>query len=136
MFGINGLIYLPEFVSMPEQETLLKTIDDCPWDTSLRRRVQHYGYRYDYKARRVTPEMYLGVLPDWLGRIAQRLRNEGLIAQTPDQVIVNEYAPGQGIAAHVDCEPCFGHRIFSLSLGSAAMISSTKIKPSASTKSG
>ena len=37
----------------------------------------------------------------------------------PDQVIANEYLPGQGISAHVDCEPCFGEVIASLSLLSA-----------------
>lgn len=34
-----------------------------------------------------------------------------------DQVIVNEYLPGQGISAHVDCVPCFGPVIASVSLG-------------------
>ena len=37
----------------------------------------------------------------------------------PDQVIINEYEPGQGIAAHIDCVPCFGNHIASLSLGGA-----------------
>lgn len=32
-------------------------------------------------------------------------------------MIVNEYLPDQGISAHVDCEPCFGPAIASLSLG-------------------
>ncbi|MBL1155731.1 MAG: alpha-ketoglutarate-dependent dioxygenase AlkB, partial [Ignavibacteriae bacterium] len=42
-----------------------------------------------------------------------------------DQVIVNEYQPGQGISAHIDCESCFGPRIFSLSLGSTAIMEFT-----------
>lgn len=41
---------------------------------------------------------------------------EGSFASLPDQVIANEYLPGQGISAHVDCEPCFGADIASLSL--------------------
>jgi alkylated DNA repair dioxygenase AlkB len=40
----------------------------------------------------------------------------------PDQVIVNEYLPGQGIARHVDCVPCFGPVVLSLSLGSACVM--------------
>jgi alkylated DNA repair dioxygenase AlkB len=88
----------------------------------MKRRVQHYGYRYDYKARKVTPEMYLGDLPDWLNRISKQLHYDGLIEAIPDQVIINEYQPGQGIAAHIDCEPCFGHRVFSLSLGGAVIM--------------
>jgi alkylated DNA repair dioxygenase AlkB len=31
-------------------------------------------------------------------------------------VIANEYVPGQGIGAHIDCVPCFDDTIASLSL--------------------
>lgn len=117
MFGITGLIYLSEYISEAHQAHLIDKIDGADWDTSMKRRVQHYGYRYDYKARKVTPEMYMGELPNWAERIGSQLHEDGLIDAVPDQVIVNEYLPGQGISAHIDCEPCFGHRIFSLSLG-------------------
>lgn len=40
----------------------------------------------------------------------------------PDQVIVNEYEPGQGISAHIDCVPCFDGTIASLSLGSSCVM--------------
>ena len=33
-------------------------------------------------------------------------------------LIINEYFPGQGIANHIDCIPCFGNTVISLSLGS------------------
>ena len=125
MYGISGLLYLPEYISAQHHDWLLDQLDAQPWDTTLKRRVQHYGYRYDYKARRVTPDMYLGELPDWLARIAKQLHDDGLIDDVPDQVIINEYEPGQGIAAHTDCEPCFGHRIFSISLGSQAIMQFT-----------
>ncbi|MEQ8306346.1 MAG: alpha-ketoglutarate-dependent dioxygenase AlkB [Hoeflea sp.] len=39
-----------------------------------------------------------------------------MFASAPDQVIVNEDLPGQGISAHVDCVPCFDDTIVSLSL--------------------
>ena len=122
MHGISGLIYLPEYISDPHHDWLTEQIDQQEWDTGMKRRVQHYGYRYDYKARKVTPDMYLGELPAWLDRIAKQLYLDGLIDAVPDQVIINEYKPGQGIAAHIDCEPCFGHRVFSLSLGGAAIM--------------
>ncbi|MCR9062244.1 MAG: alpha-ketoglutarate-dependent dioxygenase AlkB, partial [Rhodobacteraceae bacterium] len=35
---------------------------------------------------------------------------------------VNEYQPGQGISAHIDCQPCFGDTIASLSLLSACVM--------------
>ena len=38
--------------------------------------------------------------------------------QVPNQLIVNEYQPGQGISPHVDREDQFGETVISLSLGS------------------
>jgi len=124
---IPGLTYVPEFIEPDEAAALAAVIDDRPWDTSLRRRVQHYGYRYDYKARAVTADSHLGPLPGWLLSIAKRLGDEGLMPVVPDQAIINEYEPGQGIAAHVDCQPCFGDTIVSVSLGSACVMRLTSL---------
>lgn len=123
-FGVDavrpdGLAYVPGFVSIDEELRLLASIDAVPWLTSLKRRVQHYGYRYDYKARRVDASMYLGPLPQWGAELADRLVAQGLMPQRPDQMIINEYLPGQGISRHVDCIPCFGPVICSISLGCA-----------------
>ncbi|UCH66263.1 MAG: alpha-ketoglutarate-dependent dioxygenase AlkB [Ignavibacterium sp.] len=125
MFGINGLLYLPNYLTQVEENQLTKWINKQNWDNTLKRRVQHYGYRYDYKARTVTSDMYLGTLPKWLNNLAIKLKEDGLSEEVPDQVIINEYQPGQGISAHIDCESCFGPRIFSLSLGSAAIMEFT-----------
>lgn len=111
-------LYLADYVDDATESRLLDAIDQSAWLDDLKRRVQHYGFRYDYKARRVTDDAYLGPLPVWLEALAERLQREGLFRAQPDQVIVNEYLPGQGIATHVDCEPCFGNTIASLSLGS------------------
>ncbi|MBK7227391.1 MAG: alpha-ketoglutarate-dependent dioxygenase AlkB [Ignavibacteriales bacterium] len=89
-------------------------------------RVQHYGYRYDYQARNVTEDMYLGKLPKWLNELTTKIFDDGLCEVVPDQVIINEYKPGQGISPHIDCESCFGPRIFSLSLGSTAIMEFTQ----------
>ncbi len=64
----------------------------------------------------------LGPLPDWLRPLALAVSGPGLLDAVPDQVIVNEYRPGQGISAHVDCLPCFGPRIATLSLGAACVM--------------
>lgn len=115
---IPGLTLHPDFISHAEEKDLLGMIDAQPWRGDLQRRVQHYGYRYDYKARQVTSDLYLGPLPPWLQGLAERLTHSGFFSDLPDQVIVNEYLPGQGIAPHIDCVPCFGGVIASLSLGS------------------
>jgi alkylated DNA repair dioxygenase AlkB len=119
---ITGLRYLPNYISPDAEKKLIETVDKQIWLSPLQRRVQHYGYIYDYKRRNVTREMFIGGLPDWLQALAEVLHREGHIGETPDQVIINEYEAGQGIAPHVDCEPCFGDTILSLSLGSACMM--------------
>ncbi|QFY59493.1 alpha-ketoglutarate-dependent dioxygenase AlkB [Rhizobium grahamii] len=112
----EGLTYVPEFLSEAASKALADALDADEWDQTLKRRVQHFGYRYDYRARSVETDAYLGPLPDWLATVAQRLVCEGHFHHAPDQVIANEYWPGQGISAHVDCVPCFGGSIVSLSL--------------------
>lgn len=123
---IPGLTYIPEYMPADEQRQLLDLIDQKPWSGELKRRVQHYGYKYDYKKRAVSLQ-YLGELPAWAKKLAGRLHQEGLPPQIPDQLIVNEYKPGQGIARHIDCVPCFGDTILSLSLGSACVMNFTHI---------
>ena len=117
-----GLTYLPNFISPEIEIGLVTQIDQQTWQTNLKRRVQHYGYRYDYRARRARREDYLGPLPQFLTTLAERLAGDGHVPTKPDQVIINEYQPGQGISAHIDCRPCFGEVIASLSLGSACVM--------------
>jgi len=129
--NIPGLRYQSDYVSEAEQAQLISDIERQPWITDLKRRVQHYGYRYDYTRRSVDPEMYLGPLPVWLMPLAQRLRDDGTFSTMPDQVIVNEYVPGQGISAHIDCIPCFGDTIVSISLLSSCVMLFTRSEPPA-----
>jgi len=118
----DGLTYLANYIQEDEAERLVREIGAAPWRTDLKRRVQHYSYRYDYKARQARREGYLGPLPDLFQNLAERLNSEGHFQSVPDQVIINEYQPGQGISAHIDCQPCFGETIASLSLLSACVM--------------
>lgn len=112
-----GATLIDDFASVGREQELLSVIDNAPWLQDLSRRVQHYGWRYDYKARRVKEDAWLGPLPNWMAQEVGAVGGAGLFDVPPDQIIVNEYEPGQGIAAHVDCVPCFGPIIASLSLG-------------------
>lgn len=116
-------------VITPEQEhKLMEWIDAQPWLEDLSRKVQHYGYKYDYRARSIDVSSRLGDLPQMLQRLATHLSdNQRALPFAPEQAIVNEYQPGQGISAHVDCEPCFGPDIASLSLGSTAVMKFTHL---------
>lgn len=119
---IDGLVYIENFISDKEHSDLWVAINESVWLDDLKRRVQHYGYKYDYKKRNIDKSMYVGKLPAWSELIIDKLIFEGICNRRPDQIIVNEYNPGQGIADHIDCEPCFEDTIISLSLGSTCMM--------------
>jgi len=111
-----GVMYVSDFLSREEEEAIKDLLDTGEWCSTLKRRVQHFGYLYDYRARAITADAYLGRLPEWLEGLSERLVTRGYFADLPDQVIANEYFPGQGISAHVDCVPCFDDTIISISL--------------------
>ena len=116
--SVPGLQFLPSFLTPEQEADCVRRIDaaEGQWRNDLRRRVQHYGWRYDYKVRAITPDMHIGVLPDWLAALAKRLYEEtGLFDRVPEQVIVNEYEPGQGIATHID-HLGFGATVCTISL--------------------
>ena len=114
---IPGLRYHPSFLDEAHQRSAIERIDSEPWLTDLQRRVQHYGWRYDYSARMVSRDMRIGPLPEWLEEIACTLdRQFSEFDTVPNQAIINEYEPGQGIAMHVD-RHCFGSAVATVSLG-------------------
>lgn len=116
---ISGLDYIEDFIDESDEEELLKKIDECEWNTELKRRVQHYGYSYDYKKKSCQK---LGQIPKWLKNLMKKF--ESIIKVDVDteedelfnQVIINEYIPGQGISPHTDSS-IFGECIATLSLG-------------------
>ncbi|MYB96846.1 alpha-ketoglutarate-dependent dioxygenase AlkB [Candidatus Poribacteria bacterium] len=122
---VSGLRYIENYITANEHEALLAHVDNGLWLDDLKRRVQHYGFKYNYRARRVDMSMRVGELPEWLKSLSEKLHQDGYMPEVADQVIVNEYLPGQGISAHIDCEPCFKDTIVSLSLGSSCVMDFT-----------
>ena len=108
----QGALIAPDFITPAEEERILLRITQAPWMTELRRRVQHYGWRYDYRGASLpqpaTP------FPRWASVMAERLRPH-FGGALPAQCIVNEYWPGQGIGMHAD-HVDFGPVVASLSL--------------------
>ena len=119
LFCAGGGKICENFITEVEEQSLLQAIDNATWIADLRRRVQHYGYRYDYKMKSINAESRIGALPDWVAALCARLAD--YFARKPDQLIINEYEPGQGIAAHID-KDCFGPVIAAISLGSDCLI--------------
>jgi alkylated DNA repair dioxygenase AlkB len=113
---IPGLIYVPDFLDEIQEAELVAVIDKGEWSSDLRRRVQHFGWRYDYKSREIDVSMRLGSLPKWAMVLAKRLKAEGLLPHLADQVIVNEYVGSQGISRHIDLVPSFDDGVAMISL--------------------
>jgi alkylated DNA repair dioxygenase AlkB len=124
---VPGLTYVKNFLSEAEQDAIVAEIDKNKWSGELARRIQHYGYRYNYKARRLDSGMYLGELPAWMHAVAVKLYEAGYTDAVSDQGLANEYMPGQGIAPHVDCEPYFGNIVISLSLLSPCVMNFNRV---------
>src|SRR5690349_11952022 len=88
---IPGLAYLREYVTPAEEAALVAAIDAEPWDTAWERRRQPYGASYgrgDAQRREI---------PAWGVALAARMALEGISERPFDQMLVNEYEPGQGI---------------------------------------
>ena len=113
----EGARLVPDFVTEAEQRRILMRIADAPWLTDLSRRVQHYGYRYSYRDRATDRHAPAPAFPRWADVIGERLRPL-FDGRLPEQCIVNEYRPGQGIGMHAD-HAAFGAIVVSLSLGAA-----------------
>jgi alkylated DNA repair dioxygenase AlkB len=107
--SIPGLNYVRDFVSAAAYEReLVELIDESPWDTTWERRRQPYGQSYG-RRERVPP------LPSWGIELAEQTALAAGLSQPFEQMLVNEYLPGQGIALHRDYEP-FDRVVASVSL--------------------
>ena len=63
---VEGLRYVAGFLSSSEERQLVAEIDSSEWQSNdIRRRVQHYGWRYDYRSSAIDTSMRLGPLAEW-----------------------------------------------------------------------
>lgn len=123
----TGLLVIPDFIDEHEEAALLLAIDAASPSTvnaeeaaTLRhRQVHHFGYEFIYGTNNVDRTKPLSrAIPIECERLWPRLRQHDALAtfETPDQLTVNVYEPGQGIPAHCDTHSCFANSILSLSL--------------------
>lgn len=114
--AIPGLTYIPDFITQEEHDRLLRYIDAARWSTEWKRRVQPYGESYgSLHSLNAKP------IPVWGMELVAQLYREGHTDFLCDQLLVNEYLPGQGISPHVDYNS-FDRTVASLSLGSACIM--------------
>lgn len=115
--GVPGLTLYSDFLDAETEKAIVTWIDQQPWNTTLKRRTQHYGYEYNYAGRGNAPLTPTTPLSGPIMVIGQHLASLGLFTAPgqPSQCIINEYTRAQGIAAHTDAR-VFGPTIVSISL--------------------
>ncbi|KNC97852.1 uncharacterized protein SPPG_06848 [Spizellomyces punctatus DAOM BR117] len=125
MEAVPGLFLLHDFVDCEEEQNLLACVKDNAnsWVSLNKRRVQHYGYRFDYPLNTVDFDTsIIDPIPPWGQEILSRYCRTFPLHSTPDQLTVNEYWPSAGIAPHADRHSIFGDVVIALSLGSGVVM--------------
>ena len=140
---VKGLYYYPNFLSLDEGKAVMKELDsNSQWvgvtSNPKSRRVIHYGYIYPYTGGPLQktdpiPQSYSPMMAKLRETLITPLQNsvqDGSIGlPSPmlfDQLIINEYLTGQGIAAHTDHTSKFGPIVACITLGSGVEIEFTK----------
>ncbi len=118
--SVPGFFLHRDFIDSSMEDKLMKEIDTQPWVVDYDRRLQYYGYRnelekpYDLVAIPVP-------MPTLITQLSEQIVEAGILVYQPDQVIINEYLPGQGIRPHKD-RNYFDNQICGINLGSGCIM--------------
>jgi len=131
---IQGLCIIRNFLPPPQEAALLESISASRAGNSgvLSRRVVHYGYAFDYARRAVDWAATPLPIPADISAVAEQLLQEDALPPGTilDQSTVNDYAPGQGIAGHLDNPKVFGPVVISVSMGAPIVMNFERSPPS------
>ena len=141
---IPGLRVVEDFVSEAEEGSLLAELDgdSRSWEQAISRRVQHFGFPFNYRTLMLDYNRPVQPIPEQCEPLMERMTavlpapeartktTETGSSSSPmpmplTQMTVNEYWPGQGIAAHIDTFNCFGPDIYIVSLCSGITMTLT-----------
>ena len=117
-FEPYGLQVQKEVLTQAEEQNALRRLADehRDWDDDLQtRRTLQFGYHFDYSTDNLCH--FKTEVPEWLQHLSKKVAAAGDFDKIPNQVIINEYIPKQGILLHAD-RHCFGEYICSVSLQS------------------
>jgi len=126
--GVPGLIYIPDFMDDSELRQIQEYITGINFEqitnSQNSRRVAQYGYTYSYdrsgiKAAEPIP-LILGNLVS-SSKINDTVKSN-ILSYEFDQLIINEYTPGQQIAYHTDHISQFDDIIACITIGQTVPI--------------
>lgn len=122
---VPGLLLYHDFISELMEDKLIGEIDSQIWVVDYNRRLQYYGYRNElespYDLTRFPVPM-----PPLIYKLSENIVEQKILTIQPDQVIINEYAPGEGLRPHKD-RNYFENQICGVNLGSGCIMRFIKI---------
>lgn len=124
--AVPGLLLYPDFISESIEAELINEIDRQIWVVDYNRRLQYYGYRNELEAPYGLIKIPIS-MPPLIYKLAEQLVEKNITPLQPDQVIINEYAPGEGLRPHKD-RNYFENQICGVTLGSGCIMRYIKIK--------
>lgn len=123
---VPGLELYREFISTSLEDELINEIDAQPWVVDYDRRLQYYGYRNELEKPYDLVKFPVPI-PPVIYELSEKIVEQEILQNQPDQVIINEYSPGQGIRPHKD-RNYFDNQICGVNLGSGCIMRFIKIK--------
>lgn len=118
--ALPGFYLYPNFIDEALEQQLLDEIDNQTWIVDYLRRLQYYGYRNELeKPYHLVP--FPVAMPVHMREFSKALVEKGIIQLMPDQVIVNEYIPGEGIKPHKD-RAYYENQICGVNLGGGCVM--------------
>ena len=132
LFNERQLAKIDTFNKSDRLQTELKAVPNVMTGrvSEHARRAVSFGYFYDYHSHQITEKAE--PIPRFIRQVLDFVLNEVSAQLDPtvdidyfNQLIINEYVPGQGIGAHID-DVKYGDTILVLSFGSAVEIQFTR----------
>ena len=118
--ALPGLFLYPDLIDEARETQLLDEIDNQTWIVDYLRRLQYYGYRNELeKPYDLIP--FPIPMPTSINQLSKELVERKIILLQPDQVIINEYVPGEGIKPHKD-RAYYENQICGVNLGSGCIM--------------
>jgi alkylated DNA repair protein alkB family protein 8 len=123
---VPGLALYEGFITGQEEADLIHSIIEQGkmgrWEILNKRSVQHYGYRFDYPDNDVDRTAIDQEMPKWCDDLLERYLERFPSQKRPNQLTMNRYQPGDGIAYHCDRHSSFDSPVLIFSLGSSIVM--------------
>lgn len=101
----------------------MEEIDIQVWTVDYQRRLQYYGFRNELEKPYDLVTYPIDIPPE-INQLSREIVEQQILIYQPDQVIINEYLPGEGIKSHKD-RAYYENQICGVNLGSGCVMKFT-----------